>query len=85
MEKIIGLAFLIIILFLMYFSMILYNKRYLQKVREFDIELQNMRSKISILESKFDVSSIEKEELANLSKEVLDLHGIFLKQFITKQ
>lgn len=61
-----------------------YKKKYNKRVKEFDNEIQIIRKKISVLEQKFDTKKVEKEELSDLTKQVLYLHQSFIQQFINK-
>ena len=84
MEKFIGFFFIFIICVLIYITSNYYKKKYNKRVKEFDNEIQIIRKKISVLEQKFDTKKVEKEELSDLTKQVLYLHQSLIQQFINK-
>jgi len=82
MEKIIGSFFLLIILLFLHYKLFNIKKRHFQKSSYFRKKIQKIRSKKKVLDTKFEIDAIEKKEVDDLAKQVVDLHKLILENKI---
>lgn len=82
METIIfSFFFLVILLFSNYKSFIV-KKIHLKKVMYYRKKIKQIKSKKNVLDTKFETNVVNKNEVDDLAKQVLDLHKLILESKI---
>lgn len=82
MEKMIVVFILLIICLLLYYKSISLKKKYFSEANKFKSEIEILKVKILVLEKKFDLDSVYKLEINELSSQVLELHKYLIDKHL---
>lgn len=82
MEKMIVVFILLIICLLLYYKSISLKKKYFLEANKFKNEIEILKVKNLILEKKFDLDSVYKLEINELSSQVLELHKYLIDKHL---